>query len=127
MEKCSKDHPEEDVDACRGKGEQDYIHRQLNFLLASKSLLKPLSSTDVRKCLFLSGSTIVKTPLHKLKVRRSTYKVKRKKYLERATTSKYHFDPDEEDLLSAEPYATVANGRNSPVTKDHSSEKNIGI
>jgi len=127
MEKCSKDHPEEDVDACRGKGEQDYIHRHLKILLASKSLFKPLSSTDVRKSLFLSGSTIQKTPLHKLKVRRSTYKVKRKKYLERATTSKNHFDPDEENLLSAKPYATVANGRNSPMTSNLSSEKSIGV
>jgi len=127
MGKCSADNSEEDVDTCRGIGEPDNTFHYERILLASKSLFKPISSIDVKKRLFLSGSTILEPQLHKLKGARSTFEGNGKAYFERVTTSKYHFDPDEEKFLSTKPYATVANGRNSPVTKDHSSEKNIGI
>jgi len=127
MGKCSTDPSEEDVDNCRGIGEPDNTFKYERVLLASNSLFKPISSIDAKKRLFLSGSTILEPPLHKLKGSKSTFEGKVKAYLERVTTSKYHFDPDEEKLLSAKPYATVANGRNSPVSTDLSSEKKIGV
>jgi len=109
MGKCSTDYSEA-ANTCRSKGATDCTPMHVRVLLASKSLFRPISSTDFKRSLFLSGSTKIESVLPKLKLTSSTYKVERKAHFERSPTSKYHFDPDEEKFLRAKPYDSLANG-----------------